>query len=112
MSKKCIKCGSIIYDGSDYCPSCIEKAQLESINKNQSNHDNKKESSSAESVLTFIAYFTLISGIMAFIYLLKHGDDIVTPFILLISSIVTWSVLKVLCNISNNLHEINSKMKK
>lgn len=30
---------------------------------------------------------------------------------LLISSIVTWVVLKVLCNISNNLHEINKKMK-
>lgn len=112
MSKKCIKCGSIIYDGSDYCPLCIKKAQLESINKNQGNHDNEKKPSSAELVLTFIAYFTLILGIIAFIHLIEHGDNTVTPFILLISSIVTWSVLKVLSNISNNLHEINSKMKK
>lgn len=102
----------LIYDGSDYCLSCVEKAQLESINKNQRNHDNKKESSSAESVLTFNSYFTLISGIIAFIYLLKNENDLVTPFILLISSIITWSVLKVLCNISDNLHEINSKLKK
>lgn len=112
MSKKCIKCGSIINDDSNYCPLCVKKAQHESINKEQSNNDNKANSSNAESVLIFIAYSILILGVMVSVGLLGTGYNIITAFSLLISSVVTWSVLKVICNISNNLHEINSKMKK
>lgn len=36
---------------------------------------------------------------------------IIASIVLLISSVITWATLKVFCNISNNLQEINKKMK-
>ena len=67
-----------------------------------------KESTNAENVLAIIAYLTLIAGVMIFIAFVY--EDTALAFGILISSIVTWGVLIVLCNISNNLHEINKKM--
>lgn len=103
MSKKCLKCGCDLSDDSpSYCPNCI-KEEIE-----KSKGDNK-ESTNAENVLTIVAYLTLIVGIIASVTIIKK-EDIVLGFGILISSVVTWAVLKVLCNISNNLHEINKKM--
>lgn len=102
MSKKCLKCGCELSDDSpNYCPDCIE----EEIEKAKGGN---KESSNAENVLAIIAYLTLIVGVMIFIAFVY--EDTALAFGILISSIVTWGVLIVLCNISNNLHEINKKM--
>ncbi|MFT0375375.1 hypothetical protein [Bacteroides thetaiotaomicron] len=76
----------------------------------------------AESVLNIIAKATLILGtitaiIMFFIGVDKFSDYeigielIIASIVLLISSVITWATLKVFCNISNNLQEINKKMK-
>lgn len=69
-----------------------------------------KQSFNAENVLTIVAYLTLIVGIIASVIIIKK-EDIALGFGILISSVVTWAVLKVLYNISNNLYEINKKMK-
>lgn len=79
----------------------------------------------AESVLKVIATLVLLVGVFASlvlaimaanklsIYDKKTGYSLLTLAAqLLPSSVVIWAVAKVLCNISNNLHEINSKMKK
>lgn len=103
MSKKCLKCGCELSDDSpSYCPNCIK----EEIEKAKGGN---KESTNAENVLAIIAYLTLIAGVMIFIAFVY--EDTALAFGILISSIVTWGVLIVLCNISNNLHEINKKMK-
>lgn len=103
MSKKCLKCGCELSDDSpSYCPNCIK----EEIEKAKGGN---KESTNAENVLAIIAFLTLILGIIVFIIL--FDNDTVLAFGILISSIVTWGVLIVLCNISNNIHEINKKMK-
>lgn len=102
MSKKCLKCGCEPSDDSpSYCPNCIK----EEIEKAKGGN---KESTNAENVLAIIAYLTLIAGVMIFIAFVY--EDTALAFGILISSIVTWGVLIVLCNISNNLHEINKKM--
>ena len=100
MSKKCLKCGCELSDDSpSYCPNCIKEEKAKGGNK---------ESTNAENVLAIIAYLTLIAGVMIFIAFVY--EDTALAFGILISSIVTWGVLIVLCNISNNLHEINKKM--
>lgn len=76
----------------------------------------------AEKVLSGIATAILILGTLSAIILFFIGVDkysdygigitlMIWSVALLISSVVMWAVLKVLCNISNNLHEINKKMK-
>lgn len=106
MSKKCLKCECELSDDSpNYCPDCIKELINESPKK-------EKRSTSAEDILTIIAYATLVIGVLGFYYFPKDNGNITIAFCILISSIITWAVLKVLSNISNNLHEINSKMKK
>ena len=103
MSKKCLKCGCELSDDShSYCPNCI-KEEIEKVK------GGNKESTNAENVLAIIAYLTLIAGVMIFIA--SVYEDTALAFGILISSIVTWGVLIVLCNISNNLQEINKKLK-
>ena len=121
MSKKCLKCGIFITDGSsDYCYQCGKDMQQ----KKQSVPKGIDEEAigKAESVLNIIAKATLILGtitaiIMFFIGVDKFSDYeigielIIASIVLLISSVITWATLKVFCNISNNLQEINKKMK-
>ena len=121
MSKKCLKCGISITDGSsDYCYQCGKDMQQ----KKQSAPKGIDEEAigKAESVLNIIAKATLILGtitaiIMFFIGVDKFSDYeigielIIASIVLLISSVITWATLKVFCNISNNLQEINKKMK-
>lgn len=120
MSKKCLKCGcDLSNDNILYCPKCCDelykspkqvKVDEEAIGK-------------AESVLNIIAIATLILGtitaiILFFVGVDKYADHekrtgellMIWSVALLISSVFTWAVLKVLCNISNNLHEIKKKM--
>ncbi|MFV0324194.1 MAG: hypothetical protein ACK5LF_07430 [Bacteroides xylanisolvens] len=97
MSKKCLKCGcELSDDSSNYCPNCIKE-------------EGNKQSYYAENVLTIMTCLTLIVGIIASLVIIKK-EDIALGLGILISSVFTWAVLVVLCNISNNLHEINKKM--
>ncbi|MDC2014287.1 hypothetical protein ABH007_18345 [Bacteroides thetaiotaomicron] len=121
MSKKCLKCGISITDGSsDYCYQCGKDMQQ----KKQCVPKGIDEEAigKAESVLNIIAKATLILGtitaiIMFFVGVDKFSDYeigielIIASIVLLISSVITWATLKVFCNISNNLQEINKKMK-
>lgn len=77
----------------------------------------------AEDVLISIAKWALISGIIIAIILfcvgVRNTDRGDTGYIqigialyIFFCSIIISAFLKVLCNISNNLDEINSKMKK
>lgn len=123
MSKKCLKCGCDMNEtsASDYCYNCIRDVKQErTVKKVEVDEEAKGK---AESVLNIIAKATLILGtisaiIMFFVGVGKFSDYgigvelTIWSIALLISSIITWAVLKVLSNISNNLHEINSKMKK
>ena len=122
MSKKCLKCGISITDGSfDYCYQCGKDMQLPPP-KNAPKRIDKETTGKAEIVLSIIAKATLILGIITAIILFfvgvkKYPDYeisemlIVWSIVMLTSSVITWAVLKVLCNISNNLHKINQKIK-
>lgn len=91
-----------------------------------SNREQQEESfnNDAERTLKGIAGFVLFLGISssivvffwAFLRILSHEEGGFQLFLLiaqiLLPSIIVWGILRVLSNISNNLHEINSKMKK
>ncbi|MCS3273278.1 hypothetical protein NXY13_24515 [Bacteroides thetaiotaomicron] len=121
MSKKCLKCGISITDGSsDYCYQCGKDMQQKK--RSVPKGIDEEAIGKAESVLNIIAKATLILGtitaiIMFFIGVDKFSDYeigielIIASIVLLISSVITWATLKVFCNISNNLQEINKKMK-
>lgn len=80
----------------------------------------------SEKCLSTIATAILIVGILASFILLSMGINYLSSYskeslgsaiiekavCLFLSSFILWGTLKVLCNISNNLHEINTKMKK
>lgn len=92
-------------------------------------YDNKQneESLNPEKALNVIAKIILIIGVIMAILLFFVGGYLLSDvpeknvdvgIILLTSimyvlpaSIVMWALFKVICNISNNLHQINSKMK-
>lgn len=102
----------------------VSKAPSSNNNEKNEIQQNPAEQK-PEEALDAIASCTLILGIVASILLLivgfakieRHSTEILgwSSFIasayLLITSIITWGVLKVLCNISNNLREINKKLK-
>ena len=106
---------------SDYCYQCM-KSTYSTLVEKKKNEVDEEALGKAESVLNVIAIATLILGTPTAIILFFVGIDkfsdyeigitlMIWSIALLISSIFTWAVLKVLCNISNNLHEINKKMK-
>lgn len=123
MGKKCLKCGCDMNEtsASDYCYQCM-KSTYSTLVEKKKNEVDEEALGKAESVLNVIAIATLILGTPTAIILFFVGIDkfsdyeigitlMIWSIALLISSIFTWAVLKVLCNISNNLHEINKKMK-
>lgn len=98
---------------------------FDNINNNEKPEKENKVSS-AEETLSTIATWILIIGIIVSILLITTGlskinegrDEEETGYSLLIitawllpSSIISWGVLTVICNISNTLHEINKKLK-
>lgn len=118
MSEKCIKCGTCINDDSNYCPNCgnskKEKVEKPIVINNY-----------LECYLSIAASFCLAIGIIASFILLGAGMYLVSNYdeelgyalmikaaYILPFSIIIGISLKVLCNISNNLHEINIRMKK
>lgn len=82
------------------------------------NANNTRRSDGAESILGILNVITLILGIAAgFICLIigvnnyGSGSLIISGICITIISIISWAALKVILNISNNLHQINSKLK-
>jgi hypothetical protein len=122
MEKKCKKCGKDLDNNfSDYCLDCL-KSNYSTLMEKKKNEVDEEAIGKAESVLNVIAKATLILGTIAAIILFFVGFDkysdygigitlMIWSVAILISTVVTWAVLKVLCNISNNLQEINKKMK-
>lgn len=122
MEKKCKKCGKELDNEiSDYCLNCL-KSTYSTLVEKKKNEVDEEAIGKAESVLNVIAIATLILGTPTAIILFFVGVDkfsdyeigielIIASIVLLISSVITWATLKVFCNISNNLQEINKKMK-
>ena len=122
MEKKCKKCGKELDNEiSDYCLNCL-KSTYSTLVEKKKNEVDEEALGKAESVLNVIAIATLILGTPTAIILFFVGVDkfsdyeigielIIASIVLLISSVITWATLKVFCNISNNLQEINKKMK-
>lgn len=81
--------------------------------------DNKvnKINNGAEKFLEGTIAFILVLGILASFFLLIFAFaeginiSITLPITLIISLLVYWAVIRVFLNISNNLHEINKKLK-
>lgn len=75
--------------------------------------------SSAEHILSVMGVIILVSGVIAtfigLIYLFSEGFSDSTVLIatisILLGTLITWSVLEVLANISLTLKEINAKIK-
>lgn len=116
--KKCLKCGCKISNTtSDYCPDC-SNPKKDKV-KNAPNIED-----TAEYYLNIIAALFLVLGVLASIgliikgvgYIDRSNEELAMPLILqgiglLVSSFLLREMLKVLCNISNNIREINKKMK-
>lgn len=133
MSKKCLKCGCDMNEtsASDYCYNCMKSTNPTLVEKvqNQQEEGVSKGNTTrrAEAILSLIAQAILIVGIIASIILLfvgaymllnmsEHNKELgilLLIYILYILpiSITTWGILKVICNISNNLYEINKNTK-
>ena len=95
------------------------KKIFEMVNKYYPNTNSTPISDSAESILEVLNVITLIFGIAAgFICFIigvigQYGSSylIISGICIAIISIISWAALKVILNISNNLHQINSKLK-
>lgn len=70
---------------------------------------------SAENTLTTIAKIVLLCGIIVTVICLFTGfvnpEGFVIAIMVLFSSLISWSLMKVLANISITLKEINQKIK-
>ena len=92
-------------------------AAMQQVSSRQE-HESNKNDTSAERVLTAVATIVLICGIIATIIgLIAFFDNVHNPESLgisiafLIGTLISWSVMKVIANISINLKEINKKIK-
>ena len=76
-----------------------------------------KTNNSAEESLGIINYFVLVLGIIFGVILIlmssEYGSGTIRyGFFIIFVALVTWAMVKVYINISNNLHELNAKIKK
>ena len=92
-------------------------AAMQQVSSHQEHKSNKNDTS-AEHVLSAVASIILICGIIAtIICLIAFFYDVDNPVSLGISvavlagTLINWSVMKVIVNISINLKEINKKIK-
>ncbi len=95
--------------------SKVENSKDQFRNKGRKDVDNN----SAENSLSFLAVFVLIVGIIAgiFLFVLWLNDSssesyssLVAAISVIISSLISWAVLKVFVNISKTLKEINHSL--
>lgn len=99
-----------------------EYAEIKKITEEKPNEDIKIENGAEKFLAVFNGIFLGI-GILASVILLiaaidglSYGDDEGVVYLLssigvLLVSIISWNITRVLLNISNNLHKINSKLK-
>lgn len=113
------------YDGVSYIPLDVtdeEYAEIKKITEEKPNEDIKIENGAENFLAVFNGIFLGI-GILASVILLiaaidglSYGDDEGVVYLLssigvLLVSIISWNITRVLLNISNNLHKINAKLK-
>ncbi|MFI3331707.1 MAG: hypothetical protein R3Y38_07880 [Rikenellaceae bacterium] len=65
-----------------------------------------------EAVLSLTATITLVIGFITFVGSFFVFEDGIYPILILLSAIISWAVMRVLCNISNSLKEISDKLNK
>lgn len=120
---RCHSCGTIFHGYGKYCVECYQKLGLTN-NVFEQNTDASKDST-PEHTLSVVVKVVLWVGIICSIVLIISGSSylgrqstsdlaislLIPGILVLLSSIVLWAVLKVLCNMSNNLREINQKTK-
>lgn len=99
-----------------------EYSEIKKITEEKSNKDIKIENG-AENFLGVLNTIFFVIGIIASVILLiaaidglSYGDDEGVVYLLssigvLLVSIISWNITRVLLNISNNLHKINAKLK-
>ena len=99
-----------------------EYSEIKKITEEKSNKDIKIENA-AENFLGVLNTIFFVIGIIASVILLiaaigalSYGDDEGVVYLLssigvLLVSIISWNITRVLLNISNNLHKINAKLK-
>lgn len=72
-----------------------------------------------ETVSTVVLWAGILVGVILFFigkYMIDNSEEAISYALLItiiptvLSSVVVWAVLRVLCNISNNLNEINKKL--
>ncbi len=74
--------------------------------------DESEKSNGAERFLGVINTISLVVGLLCAVVMLFLGVEMVIAGICLaIVMFVSWAMVKVVLNISNNLHDINAKMK-
>ena len=74
--------------------------------------DESEKSNGAERFLGVINTISLVVGLLCAVVMLFMGVEMVIAGICLaIVMFVSWAMVKVVLNISNNLHDINAKMK-
>ena len=108
------------YDGVSYIPLDVtdeEYAEINKITEEKPNEDIKIENGAENFLAVFNGIFLGI-GILASVILVCISFDsydggiyFLSGLGVLLVSFVSWGITKVLLNISNNLHQINSKLK-
>jgi hypothetical protein len=99
-----------------YAPKVTVKETVKELNSTQRDVDLKN---GPEKFLAVINGIALALGIISAIFILFYalsakgvgGYFVLTALGILLVSFVSWAIVKVMLNISNNLHMINSKLK-
>lgn len=124
MSKKCLKCGISITDGSsDYCYHCLKNDYPNWVTTKEGTNTTPKGLNvyrTEESTLIVIGNITVILGVIASIILaftIIHNKytgfnptGLVITISTLLSSIITWAVLLCIAKTSKNIREIRNKL--
>lgn len=125
----CENCDTVNEGNTEVCIECglykdsfnIEKMERIVVDNTKDNelgamtNANHTTYNNSEKILAIIASITLWGGMIISVICIIGGIAAEEVFILmsfipvLLTTLVTWAIIKVLCNISNNLREINQK---
>ncbi len=109
------------YYREELVPAKITDEEYEEVKryaaKNAADMENVELNNGAEKFLGIINTIMLVLSIIAVVVLIivgvveYEGGLFLIALSVLLISLISWAVVKVVLNISNNLHEINSKLK-
>ena len=115
------------YNGVSSIPLSVTDEEYEEIKRlteEKSNEEIKIENGAEKFLGALNTVFFVIGIVAAIVFLIAAIDNLsyylsedegitylITSIVILIGSFISWSVTRVLLNISNNLHQINSKLK-